>query len=270
MGVVDEHWCSKCKRSLDKKKDEYLELTGLNDPAVLGAVCNKDDEPEGKATRFASGLLCRKCALSVKVDAPAAGKTHKRKKMSLWNWLRLLRKKGNPNFRPVLLCLSFRECETFEDVEGGETWNCSVFPTVEGAGCRHAALDLKGRLYCKRRHPGGFEIPMEEAVVEEQKQEMVLDQVLRWLEKSPAIFQVHKAPQAKAAILEAVGLNPALLHDPDPVLTGADMIPKGVIRDLPMPGTLQADLAKALDGPWKERFVKAIVGPLEQPPKTGV
>jgi len=26
MGVVDEHWCSKCKKDLDKKQDTYTKV----------------------------------------------------------------------------------------------------------------------------------------------------------------------------------------------------------------------------------------------------
>jgi hypothetical protein len=244
MGVVDEHWCSRCKKNLDKKKAQYLEMTGINDPAVLGAVCNKDDEPGGKATRFAAGLLCRKCALEIKVENPGSGR-----KRSLWVFLQHLRHKGNPDFCPVLLCLSWNVCGTFESAGSGTEWTPGTSSGTSGKCCRHCALDLRGKLYCKRRHPGGFEVPQEEAVVEEQKRDMVLETVLQWLENSPQIFKVQKSPNAQKALLKAVGLNPASLLDPDPLLTGADMAPKN-------PAAVA--IARALDGPWKERFQKVL------------
>lgn len=246
MGVVDEHWCSRCKKNLNKKKAQYLEMTGINDPAVLGAVCNKDDEPGGKATRFAAGLLCRKCALEIKVEIPGSGR-----KRSLWVFLQHLRHKGNPDFCPVLICLSWNVCGTFESAGSGIGWkqDTPFDPPSTGRCCRHCALDLRGKLYCKRRHPGGFEVPQEEAVVEEQKRDMVLETVLQWLENSPQIFKVQKSPNAQKALFEAVGLNPASLHDPDPLLTGADMAPKN-------PAAVA--IARALDGPWKERFQKVL------------
>lgn len=220
MGVVDEHWCSRCKKSLDKKSEEYLEMTSLNDPAVLGAICNKDDVKQ--AERFASGLLCQQCAKSITVSVEG-----KKRKQSLWVFLKNLRHKGNPNFRIFLGCESAHECETWESIRD-DTTIASVSENGVNVAyarpCRHIALDLKGRMYCKRRHPGEFEVTQEEAVVEQQKREYTVAMLMNFLSEYPGLVKANPTDsEALKKLLEIFQINPANLHNPDPVLTGADM-----------------------------------------------
>lgn len=226
MGAIDEHWCSKCKRSVDKVKEEYLELTALNDPAVLELVCSlpkNDKEAEDKPDvgRFAKGIMCEACAKKVKVEVEEDdGKVHKR---TLWVFLKDLRKKGNPEFHVGLKCcptekgvpISLDECETHE----------TPSDEYEHQNCAHIAVDLLGRLYCKRRHPGGYEVVMEEAVIERQKRDMMFKFILKLMKENPALAAMNAegSKEAQAALLKALDMNPDLLHEPDPDITGADM-----------------------------------------------
>jgi len=234
VGVMDEHWCSICKRAVDKEKEEYLELSAINDPAVLAAISNKDDDP--KATRFAAAIVCQACARKTRVVI-ADNKAQSQKvildnlprktpiklpgrKQSLWVYLKELRKKGNPNFQPIVACESWAVCETFTVIE---PWLAYVMENGVNVAyakpCQHIALDLKGRLYCKRRHPGSFEVVQEKAVIDAQKREMVVDSIFAMLKENPAFAGI-----SRDAIVQFAG-GPAVFIDPDPTLCGADMAP---------------------------------------------
>ena len=85
MGAIDEHWCSDCKRTLDKKKDEYLDLENI-----------RIKEFPGK-----KGLICKQCLQKPEYAA-----------------LRKLLGAGNPDFKPFIDCALHSVCETFKSVKG--------------------------------------------------------------------------------------------------------------------------------------------------------
>lgn len=82
MGKIDEHWCSDCKRTLDKGKDKYLdlEIIRLKFPAK-------------------KGLICEECL-----------------KKPEYEGLRKLLKAGNPDFMPYIECALHAVCRTFKPV----------------------------------------------------------------------------------------------------------------------------------------------------------
>ena len=85
MGAIDEHWCSDCKRVLDKTKDEYLDLENI-----------RIKEFPGK-----KGMICKECLQKPEYDA-----------------LRKLLGAGNPSFKPFIDCALHTVCPTFKAVIG--------------------------------------------------------------------------------------------------------------------------------------------------------
>ena len=82
MGAIDEHWCSDCKRTLSKQKDQYLDLESI-----------RLDFPSKK------GILCHGCLQKPEYEG-----------------LRKLLGAGNPDFRPFIECALHTICETFKAV----------------------------------------------------------------------------------------------------------------------------------------------------------
>jgi len=85
MGAIDEHWCSDCKKRLDKTKDEYLDLENI-----------RIKEFPGK-----KGMVCKQCLQKPDYEA-----------------LRKLLGAGNPDFKPFIDCALHAICPTFKSVKG--------------------------------------------------------------------------------------------------------------------------------------------------------
>lgn len=82
MGAIDEHWCSDCKRTLNKTKDCYLDLESIR------------LKVPGK-----KGILCDSCL-----------------KKPEYTGLRKLLGAGNPDFLPFIECGLHAVCATFKAV----------------------------------------------------------------------------------------------------------------------------------------------------------
>ena len=80
MGAIDEHWCSDCKRTLDKQHDKYLDLESI-----------RLDFPGKK------GIICSDCLQKPEYDS-----------------LRKLLGAGNPDFLPFVECALHVVCSTFK------------------------------------------------------------------------------------------------------------------------------------------------------------
>lgn len=132
MGVRDEHWCSDCKKELNKSKDQYVEAEFPN------------DKSPHRANRV---FLCKKCAMRSKVKVGG-------KKVSVWVLFKGLRHRGNPKFEIGIRCFSTSVCETYEPRRG--RFNCG-----------NIAVTPDGKVYCKRNHPGFVILPQEKAIVEQ-------------------------------------------------------------------------------------------------------
>lgn len=148
MGKIDEHWCSDCKRVLDKSKDEYLDLENIR----------LKDFPAKK------GIICKDCLQKPEYDG-----------------LRKLLGAGNPDFKPFIECALHTVCSTFKAVAkrpvrcghiavSGDTVYCkrrhpgSVKLMVERSERQRLEHQLLMRTL--RRMLKGFPEPMREAAVE--------------------------------------------------------------------------------------------------------
>lgn len=145
MGVRDEHFCSDCKKELDKAKDQYVEAEFPN------------DKERNRSSRV---FLCRPCARRSKITIGG-------KKVSVWQFMKKLRLRGNPTFEVGVHCHSAPVCETYEPRRG--RYNCA-----------HIAAAPDGRIYCKRNHPGFVTLPQEKAVVEQSRFQTILKYVKRF------------------------------------------------------------------------------------------
>ncbi len=203
MGVTDEHWCSRCRKPLDKEKDRYYDVQALNDPNAK-SKCNKDTKEDDKV--FSSAILCRECLEKDKVtytDPKTGGVVE----TTAWAYLARFRRRGNPTFKVLLACQSADKCKDYRNRPNGFV------------RCAHIAVNPSGILYCKRRHPGKVVVPQEKAVrdqynIEEFKKRSL--SVLRLgLKKNVNLHDV----------VTALGQDPANLHQPSPLLTGAEFQP---------------------------------------------
>lgn len=132
MGVHDEHWCSECRKYLDKTKDEYYELEIINaDEAKL--------EKEGKHAR---GFLCKECFA-------------KRENKGFASTVEKITKRGNPTFALILICRAQSHCADYKRSA-----------VRKGAGsCRHIYV-LNDKLYCSRRHPGTVRVNQDAVAID--------------------------------------------------------------------------------------------------------
>ena len=89
MGLYDEHWCSKCKKQLDKTKDKYVEVNMINEG-------KRKAKQEGKHTRV---FLCKECL---------------KKEENMNELIESLRKHANPNFRCSVFCESLEIDKMYE------------------------------------------------------------------------------------------------------------------------------------------------------------
>jgi hypothetical protein len=109
-------------------------------------------------------------------------------------------------------------------------------------------VDLHARVYCKRRHPGSIELPQEKAVIEQQRMDIMFNWIMGILKNKDLMdLRTRSVDERTASVIKALGFDPAMLHDPDPVLTGADMSTGKEIgdeKDVSMP-SLSRDLQGA-------------------------
>ena len=125
MGIIDEHWCTLCKRKLDKAKDKYLDFELIHQAA----------QPIMEKWRKPKGVVCMECI---------------EKDPKLKEVMDAILSAGNPLFMPEIICGSATICSTHQ-------------PTSKNnVNCRHIAI--KGdTVYCKRAHPGSVKLMVERA-----------------------------------------------------------------------------------------------------------
>ena len=130
MGVHDEHWCSNCRRKIDKVKELYHETR----------LVNPDRGKLQSEKRFGRGFLCSDCYNS---DEFAAFREAEDR----------LRKRGNPTFSLTVHCASTAICADHQRSDDPNV-NCAFI------------YALGDRLYCGRRHPGQVEVGQDESAVD--------------------------------------------------------------------------------------------------------
>lgn len=152
MGTLDEHWCSVCKRKLDKKKDKYVEFELINVPFKA--------KLKGKKQK---GIICEKC-----VNANS----------ELKKAIDVMIKAGNPLFKPAIRCLSHAECETFEPARDTRI------------NCKHIAV-IRDKVYCNRSHVGALTLPREKAEVRREEAQIMMKTLERYV-KDPQVRKLLK------------------------------------------------------------------------------
>jgi hypothetical protein len=125
MGIIDEHWCTLCKKKLDKSKDKYIDFELIHQASA----------PVVKNWRKPKGLICMECI---------------EKDPKLKEVFDAILKAGNPTFLPEITCLSAAICGTHQ---------VSSKPLLN---CRHIAV-IGDTVYCKRSHPGNVKLAVERA-----------------------------------------------------------------------------------------------------------
>lgn len=172
MGTQDEHWCNSCKRSLDKKKDKYVEFELVNDPKI---------KRWGEKPKKPKGIICQEC-----ID----------KDPELKKALELMVKAGNPNFVVSIQCVSKGNCENFEPSK------------QSGVECGHIAV-LGDKIYCKRSHPGIVRLPQEKAEVERLKRTLLQEYIGNLL-KNPKLKELVNVTHFEK-LLETAYTPPSLV-----------------------------------------------------------
>jgi hypothetical protein len=155
MGKVDEHWCNICKKPLDKTKDKYVEFELVN--VKRRRIGAKLVRPKG--------LICEECL---------------NKDPKLREALETFIKAGNPTFSPVVECLSWRKCSNYEPIADSPI------------RCKHIAV-IKDMLYCKRSHPGGLELTIEQAEWERLERQIVFDMLQKTMKDKNIAKIINKA-----------------------------------------------------------------------------
>ena len=154
MGVKDEHWCTVCKRPLDKAKDKYAEFELIHFPKKKKRL----------TFRKPKGLICLDCI---------------NKNPALAEAVSVLSRAGNPPFVPVVECLAWKNCPTYEPVVG------------KPIRCSHISV-IGDKLYCKRSHYGTLELIQELVEVERRELEAVMKFYKRALPELEKRFGVSR------------------------------------------------------------------------------
>lgn len=125
MGVIDEHWCTLCKKKLDKAKDKYLDFELIHQAA----------KPVVKRWKKPKGLVCMECI---------------EKDPKLKELFDAILAAGNPPFVATITCHSTHLCKTYQP------------SSKQNVNCRHIAV-IGDTVYCKRSHPGSVKLMVERA-----------------------------------------------------------------------------------------------------------
>lgn len=137
MGVYDEHWCSECRKALDKRTDTYHEFS----------VTNPDEDALREQGEHARSYLCEDCYAKLPEETRKA--------------LSELRRHGNPTFSLTLRCNAAPECADHEPLPAEEGGHCRF---IYANGCQ---------LYCGRRHPGAVDVGVDQVMVDRQQMEVM-------------------------------------------------------------------------------------------------
>ena len=147
MGQIDEHWCTLCKKKLDKTQDKYIDFELIHQGAA----------PVIKQWKKPKGLICMEC---IENDP------------KLKEVMDAILKAGNPIFIADVCCHSVAVCGTYQK---------STKPHVN---CRHISV-IGDTVYCKRSHPGKLKLMVERSERVRYDQLAMLRQFKAALKKMP-------------------------------------------------------------------------------------
>lgn len=176
MGTLDEHWCTLCKKHLDKKKDKYIEFEVIN-------AEKKGAFPIKLKRKKLKGNICADCL-----------ETNPELQKSVAQMI----KAGNPLFKPVITCES-NGCETFEP------------SNQAGVSCAHITI-IGDKLYCKRSHVGSLILPMEKAEVKREEAQILRKMLDRYI-KNPEIKELLKTQLLDKDFLKTLYNPPSAVVD---------------------------------------------------------
>jgi len=147
MGVTDEHWCTLCRKKLDKARDKYIDFELIHQAA----------KPIKKHWQRPKGLICMDCI---------------EKDEKLKQVLDAILKAGNPNFAIDIRCYSSSICPSYQ-------------PTGKPAvNCRHIAV-IGDTVYCKRGHPGSVKLMVERAEKQRRERQLLIKLIKRVMKDLP-------------------------------------------------------------------------------------
>jgi len=171
MGDYNDHWCSKCKKELDKTKDKYVEINFLN-------ASKKEAKKEGKHTRV---FLCQECL---------------KKEENTTELVENLRKHANPNFQCSILCKSCSNCPNYKYK------NAKV-------NCKYIYI-INDKIYCGRRHPGSIRINRDAQMVSNDVESKMQKYFTTILEKGFHLKEGESIPLIQE-LLAAMGIEPRVV-----------------------------------------------------------
>jgi len=207
MGLDDSHWCSKCGKELDKRRDEYVEMNFNNwksmhikyiiahtpdDKEVHTALTHKeaehyvDDIPKGELedknpenyriiTRAVKMKKSEMTELFQKHDRVFLCKTHYIELML--EQIEHLRECGNPIFHCSIICWDWKECSFYESPDRPpipitttpcEAANMGEPEKYQEPNCKHICA-IDDVIYCKRRHPGAVVLTVEDTMIQARR-----------------------------------------------------------------------------------------------------
>lgn len=175
MGTLDEHWCSVCKRSLDKKKDVYVEFE------IVDAK-KKKKFPISLRKKKLKGNICGDCI---------------KKNPELKKAIELMIKAGNPLFKPDLICRDADECEDFKPSK------------TKGVNCEHICV-ITDKIYCNRSHVGSVKLPREEAEVRREEAQIMQKMIDRYV-ADPNVKKLMKTMMLKKDFLSNLYVPPTAI-----------------------------------------------------------
>ncbi|MBA7489931.1 hypothetical protein ES702_00465 [subsurface metagenome] len=175
MGTLDEHWCSICKRRLDKKIDVYVEFE------IVDAK-KKKKFPIKLRKKKLKGNICSDCI---------------EKNPELKKAIELVIKAGNPLFKPKLICGDVDECGDFEPSK------------TEGVNCGRICV-ITDKIYCNRSHVGSLKLPREKAEVRREEGQIMVKMLERYV-KDPKVMELMKTTLLKTDLLKGVYIPPSAI-----------------------------------------------------------
>ena len=190
MGTLDEHWCSVCRKKLDKEKDVYIEFE------VVDAK-KKRKFPVSLKQKKLKGNLCSECL---------------EKNPDLKKSVEIMLKAGNPLFTPILKCLNSEECKDHEPTFSR--------PTLSAINCAHICV-IGDKLYCNRSHVGSLILPREKGEVEREKGRIMQELLERFI-KDPKIKKLLRITLLLKETLGHVYIPPSSVVEEETKSTLAD------------------------------------------------
>jgi len=184
MGTLDEHWCSVCRKKLDKQEDVYLEFEVV-------AAKKKKKFPISLKKKKLKGNICSECV---------------EKNPELKKSVEIMIKAGNPNFTPAIICMNRDTCADFKSPE-----------KKQGIDCSHICV-IGDNLYCNRSHVGSLKIPREKAEVQREEARVMKSMLEKYI-KDPKIKELLNTVLLEKETLQTIYVPPSVVVEDEKTST---------------------------------------------------